>query len=187
MKGMTHIAIVYASRYGATKGIAERLEEFAQKAGLQADLLEAKAAAKADLTEYDGIIVGAGIQIGKVPGSLKKFLKKRKATLLLFKDRLAVFLCCGAAGEASGVEEAQTKYLQPLLTEFNLTPGTTDIFGGVYDLRANSAFGSIKSAIIRKMVEEQSPDKYDLNGLNDMRDWEAIEAWFQGYLTQFNE
>ncbi|MHA1777557.1 MAG: hypothetical protein DRO88_14335 [Promethearchaeia archaeon] len=182
---MYKIAIIYASRYGATKEIAEKMEENAQAADVDVSLVDVKNTFKLDLTAFDGVVVGGGIQIGKIPSSLRKFLKKKRAVLNLFKNNFGVFLVCGTAKDPAGVETAKEKYLTPLLTKYDLKPGTTAVFGGVFDLRLNSRFGKLKSGLIRKMLAEEGPKKYDLNGMNDFRDWATINRWFEAYLSNF--
>lgn len=182
---MSQLAIIYATRFGATQGVAERIGEIARGQNHHVDVFDAKKISKLDFSSYDGVIIGGGIQIGKIPGSLKKILQKFNTSFNQFQEKFALFLCCGAAQDEAGKKEATEKYLLPLLQEYDLTPGTTATFGGYYDLRKNSKFGKIKSAMIRKMIENDSPGKFDLNGMNDLRDWDKIENWAKKFLDNF--
>jgi len=66
------VLIVFTGKYGSSGMYASRLaEEFGD--GSQA--VDVKQAKKMDLDQWEGIIVGGGIYIGKTPRGLKSFFK----------------------------------------------------------------------------------------------------------------
>ena len=58
-----NILITYASKYGATKEIAEKIADVFRQAGLQADVFPVDGTL--DITPYEAIILGSAIYIGK--------------------------------------------------------------------------------------------------------------------------
>lgn len=54
---MTHILVTYASKYGATAEIAERIAEVIQNAGFMVDFLPVRRVS--DLAPYDAIVLGS--------------------------------------------------------------------------------------------------------------------------------
>ena len=73
---MTKALIVYGTRYGATASTSEEIAEILRKEGLDVRVVNAKEEKVQDITEYELVIVGSGIQINRWTGEPKKFLKK---------------------------------------------------------------------------------------------------------------
>ena len=80
--------VLYASKYGATKALAEKIaskmpgEALAVKVGGQ----------PADMNAYDTIILGTPIYMGKSHKEMKHFVSKNLPILL--QKRIGLFLCC---------------------------------------------------------------------------------------------
>jgi len=80
---MSKIAVVYKSKYGATKKYAGWIAK-----ELDAELLEAGKTDPAGLGAYDGIVYGGGLYAGGIAG-LKPFTKKTFKNLAVFTVGLA--------------------------------------------------------------------------------------------------
>jgi menaquinone-dependent protoporphyrinogen oxidase len=59
------ILVTYATKYGATKEIAERIGEVLRQIDLQVDILPVKGID--DVTPYRAVVLGCAIYIGKWP------------------------------------------------------------------------------------------------------------------------
>ena len=70
-----NILVTYASKYGATKEIAEKIGEVLRQAGLQADVFPVDGIR--DLTPYQAIILGSAIYIGKWQKEAVEFLQSQ--------------------------------------------------------------------------------------------------------------
>lgn len=80
--------IVYATKYGCTKKCAEILETF-----LDGDVEIIQAKNKAiNLNDYDNVVIGGSVYMGKMQSDITTFCKGYKSQLL--KKRLALFACC---------------------------------------------------------------------------------------------
>jgi len=84
---MTKKAIIYSSKLGKTRKIAEYVAK-----ALKADIFDLKKQTVIDISEYDHIIFGTGIHAGKPYKPLKEFLEKNKDQLL--KKKTTLFLSC---------------------------------------------------------------------------------------------
>lgn len=86
--------IVYSSKYGATKEIAERI-----KAGLKGEvvLLNAKEDRAVELEKYDTILLGASVYAGNVGKEMKAFCEKHKEALM--RKRVGLFFGCLMKGQ----------------------------------------------------------------------------------------
>ena len=57
------LLVTYASKYGATREIAEKITEILHQAGLQADVTSVKDVR--DLSAYQCVILGSAVYVGK--------------------------------------------------------------------------------------------------------------------------
>jgi menaquinone-dependent protoporphyrinogen IX oxidase len=58
------ILVAYATKYGATAGIAEKIGQVLRQAGLLTDVLPVDRVS--DLTPYEAVVLGSAVYIGKV-------------------------------------------------------------------------------------------------------------------------
>ncbi len=74
-----NVLIAYSSKYGSTKEIAENVCKILQTFGLDVNIEKASASLKMD--NYDAIILGSGVYIGKWLPGMENLLKKRFSLL----------------------------------------------------------------------------------------------------------
>jgi len=82
--------IIYASKYGCTADCAINL-----KSRLNSDVtvLDIKNISKnTNCSDYDTIIIGSSVYVGKIAKPLRGFCENNKDTLM--KKRIGIFLCC---------------------------------------------------------------------------------------------
>ena len=88
---MAKIIVVYESKYGNTRLVAETIVEgMREVSGIETVLNELKEVDKNRLAEFDAILVGSPNHIGSATGSIKKFLKEL-GKLNLTGKQVAVF------------------------------------------------------------------------------------------------
>jgi menaquinone-dependent protoporphyrinogen oxidase len=150
------ILIAYASKYGATREVAERIAQRLQKSGKQA---EAKPVAQiADLGKPEAVIVGSGLYQGAWLPEATTFVRKNASAL----SRIPTWLfSVGPLGTDVNDEE------QPLeLAEFRekIGPKQHAVFHGALDHSKLDRGDRIT------MKTAGAPE-------GDFRDWETIGAW----------
>ena len=178
---MTKALIIYGTRYGATASTSEEIAEILRKEGLDVRVVNAKEEKVQDITEYELVIVGSGIQINRWTGEPEKFLKKFQKELA--KKKVAIFVCCGGAHPLSEGEEktketqeAKTKYLEEKAVKYNIHPVAFGLFGGVYDFNKMSWFFRKTMSAVKPKLEEAGFKETE-PGLYDTRDLNAIRSW----------
>ena len=72
------VAVVYASKHGFTKGIAEFIRDKIQEKGVQAEAWDAREAHPVD---YDAFVIGSAVFMGKWMKEAKQFVARNKETL----------------------------------------------------------------------------------------------------------
>ena len=96
---MEKILVTYATKYGATKEIAEKIGEELRQAGLQTDVVPVDRVR--DLTAYKAVILGSAVYIGKWRKEAVEFLKKNVQALA---ERPVWLFSSGPTGEGDPVE-----------------------------------------------------------------------------------
>jgi len=178
---MTKALIVYGTRYGATEMTSEEIADVFHQEGLDVKVVNLKKDKVKDITEYEFVIVGSGIQINRWTKEPEKFLKKFQKELA--KKKVALFVCCGSTkplddktDKAKSIENARTKYLEEKAAKYNLQPIALGLFGGVYNYnKVPWLFGKFMEAVKPQLEEAGVPQTEP--GLYDTRDINAIRSW----------
>jgi menaquinone-dependent protoporphyrinogen oxidase len=151
------ILVAYASKHGATRGIAERIAQTLESQGQEAEALPIDTIR--DVKAYDAVVLGSAIYYGSWMKEATEFLLRNKAALA---SRPVWLFSAGPLGvEAKGAEEQPRE-----LTEFTdaIHPRGHQLFFGALD--------HTKLSFPERMVVKavRAPE-------GDYRDWTAIEAW----------
>ena len=84
--------IAFGTRYGCTEKCSKKLAEMLSN---DVETVNLKKNLKIDLEEYNTVIIGGSIVIGKINGEVKKFCTSNLSDLL--KKRIGLFICAGDA------------------------------------------------------------------------------------------
>lgn len=178
---MPKALIVYGTRTGVTANTSEVIADELKKGSLEVKVVDAKKEKVKDISEYDLVVVGSGIQIGKWTGEAEDFLKKHQKELE--SKKLALFVCCGSANPLSEgeqrtkeMETGKQKYLVEKATQYNLKPVALGYFGGCYDFNKMSwlfkkTLGSLKPKLEAAGYKATEDGAYDLRNLDEIRAW----------------
>jgi len=162
------ILITFGSKHGGTAEISERIAQTIQENGLSVDVSPANQAV--DVQQYDTIIVGTCVYIGRWHKAVVKFLEAHEQTLT-GKD--VWMFCSGPTGK--GDPEALLKgwkyppKLKPVLD--NIQPGEIKVFHGVLN---EEKLSGLERWMIKKV---NAPT-------GDFRDWNAIASWAKSILKK---
>jgi menaquinone-dependent protoporphyrinogen oxidase len=173
---LTKSLIVYGTRYGAAASASEEIANTLRRKGIEVDVVNAKAQKIKDISQYDLVIVGSGIQINRWTNEPEKFLKKFQKQLA--NKKVALFVCCGSATDKNkpeAAEQARRKYLEEKAAKYNLHPVALGLFGGVYNY--NNVPWYAKKAMEMDRPRVAATYKETEPGIYDTRDWNAIRVW----------
>jgi menaquinone-dependent protoporphyrinogen oxidase len=156
-----NILVAYASKYGATKEIAEKIGHMLRDAGHAVDVLPAEEVS--DLAPYAAVVLGSAVYIGGWRKPAARFLRAFEKELAGKKTWL---FSSGPTGQGDPLALVQgwrlPKGLQPVADR--VRPVDIAVFHG-------AAFPEKLSAIGRFMMKQVKAP------LGDFRDWNAISAW----------
>ncbi len=171
--------IVYGTRYGATTGTSEEIAKILQGEGFTVKVANAKEEKIKDISAYDLIVVGTGLQMGKWTGEIEDFLKRFQNELP--KKKVALFVSSMKTvlereGKLEDLAKDRKIEIDDKLPKYNLNPIATGFFGGNINFNkmnfiARKMFGGIRPQLDKDGFKESPPGVYDL------RDWEEIRSW----------
>jgi menaquinone-dependent protoporphyrinogen oxidase len=178
---MRKALIVYGTRYGTTANTSDVIADTLRQVGFEVKIVDAKKDKVQSISEFDLILVGSGIQMGKWTSEPEDFIKKHQKELSTKK--LALFVSCGGANPLSEGEQkdkelnnAKTKYLEEKATELKVNPIALGFFGGCYDFNKMSWFFKKTLSSIKPKLEGAGY-KESKAGVYDLRDLDAIRSW----------
>jgi len=155
------ILITFASKYGATSEIAEKIGAVLRQSGYDVDIMPADRVT--NLQSYKAVVLGSGVYAGQWLKKASRFLKENVKTL---SGQMLWIFSSGPTGQGDPAELMKgwrlPKSLQPV-ADLIKPRGIAVFHGNIRDDKLNF----FEKRII-KMVKAPS---------GDFRDWNAITAW----------
>ena len=155
------VLVVYATKYGATAGIAEKIGQVILQAGLQTDVLPTDRVS--DITVYKAIVLGSAVYVGQWRKEAVAFLENNEKAM----SKLPVwFFSSGPTGEGDPVQLMQgwqfPEAQQPIADR--IQPRDIAFFLGVLDMKK---LNMAEKLLIKGL---KAP-------VGDFRDWDVIASW----------
>ena len=174
------VLIAYCTRYGATASTSEEIAKVLREEGFDVRVANTKKEKIRSVSEYDLVIVAAGLQMYKWCKESEKFLKKFQEDLRAV--RTAIFVSSGAIavmeydGQTEEVEDHWQKHLLDKAEMYAIDPIALGRFGGIWDYnKMNFVFrksmGPFRMKLEEVGIQEVEP------GVYDTRDWDEIRRW----------
>jgi menaquinone-dependent protoporphyrinogen oxidase len=162
------VLVVYASKYGSTKGIAERIAATLNESGQQAAAVAAAAAGR--LVGYDAYVIGSAVYMFSWLKEATDFVHKNSE---LLSTKPVWLFSSGPIG--SDTKDAQGRDVREAtvpkeIAEFKATiqPQDHHVFWGAFDHTKLNFTHRMVFALpaMKKLLVE-----------GDFRDWDEIDAW----------
>jgi menaquinone-dependent protoporphyrinogen oxidase len=157
----TQVLVAYATKYGATAEIADKIGQVLRQAGIRTDVLPTDCVS--DLHSYKAVVLGSAVYIGRWRKEAATFLKANEKVLA---EQLVWLFSSGPTGEGNPVELTKgwhfPKALQPIADR--IRPRDIAVFHGVINMKK-------LNLIERWMINNVKAP------LGDFRDWDAITSW----------
>ena len=134
--------IVYLTKHGTSEKAAFMLKGAIGNGCVVLNLKNEKNIA---LNDYDNVIVGGSIHVGKLNKSLSQFIKENEKVLL--SKRLGLFLCCMESEEVAK-QEFETAFSEQLRNHAS----AAEVFGGEFLFEE---MNFIEKAIVKKVAGVQ--------------------------------
>ncbi len=161
---MKKVLVLYASKAGSTKEVAEFIGQEMTKSGAQVFVAEAEK--NIDPSAYNAVIIGSPIYMGKWLSEARDYLKLHEK--ILKNKPTAIFFTCLSMSDPAKKNEAE-KYLAEEKKLIN--PILVGKFAGKMDSSKLSFF----YRMIAKIVGAKD---------GDFRDWSAIAQWSRDFYSK---
>ncbi len=171
--------IIYGTRYGATASTSEEIAKILKEDGIDVKVVNVKKEKIKDISLYDLIVIGSGMQMGQWTGEAEDFLKRFQTQL--GGKKVAIFVSSMKSvsereGKTEDVEKTRKMALDDKVSKYGLHPIAIGFFGGILDFNQMNfvirrTFGFIRPQLEKDGFKESQPGVYDL------RDWEEIRKW----------
>jgi len=181
------VLILYGTRHGATESTAEEIAKVLQGEGLEVKVVNAKKEQVKDISPFDLIVVGSGMEMGKWTGEPENFLNQFQKELA--NKKVAIFVSSAAQAllenekKTEEIEKNKKQNLDDIAAKYNLHPIAMVTFGGVWDFNK-------MNFLLRKMLASFKPRieaagfKAIKPGFYDTRDWNVIRTWAKELATK---
>ena len=169
------VLVGYASKHGATRGIAERIAARLVDGGRDARLVPI--ANVGNPAAYSAFVLGSAVYMGRWRKEASEFIRQNSA---LLSTRPVWLFCSGPLGTATTDDQGRDVMDSSRPGEFDgfeasIAPRDLTVFRGALDPRERDG----GSWLLRRL-----PAGRRLLPEGDFRDWAAIEAWAEGIAAE---
>jgi menaquinone-dependent protoporphyrinogen oxidase len=165
-----HVLVAYASRHGATQGIAERIAETLSEAGIQAEARPAASVRAA--AEYDAFVVGSAAYMFHWLKDASSFVKHNRETL---SARPVWLFSSGPVGADVLDAKGQDPRVAAIPKEI------PELSEAVRAREHRVFFGALEAGRkpigLAERLTNMMPAARDALPVGDFREWPEIEAW----------
>ncbi len=172
--------LIYATRYGATALTAQEIAKTLREEHFEVKVVDAKTEKIQDISEFELVIVGGGLKMGKWTRETDAFLKNFQKDLA--QKKVAIFVSSAvkslfeSQGKTEDLEKIRKQYLEDEASKYNLLPIALGLFGGIMD---KNKMGFIFRRTLGPLIKqfEAAGFKGTSPGVIDTRDGEEIRKW----------
>jgi menaquinone-dependent protoporphyrinogen oxidase len=157
----TRALVAYGSKYGSTGGIADSIGETLRELGIEADVRPAADVHKID--QYDLVVIGGGVYVGRWHGDAVAFVKRFEDDLL---DRPTWLFSSGPTGGSPKAEADMAR----VIAEQPGPPGNVAKAATRIGIRGHRTFAGAVTEGMGGIFARWIPK-------GDWRDPDAIRAW----------
>ncbi|MEW6142143.1 MAG: flavodoxin domain-containing protein [Chloroflexota bacterium] len=158
------VLVAFASKYGATAEIANRVGQIIRKEGFEVDVLPFNRVV--DLAQYKAVIISSAVYIGQWRKEAVKFVTQNEK---LLTERQVWIFSSGPTGEGDAMElMSGWKYpgkLKPAIERIH--PNDIAVFHGLIDMKR---LNFMERFMINRVKAASG----------DFRKWDAVDKWAAG-------
>lgn len=160
---MSKVLVVYGTKSGCTKGVAERIGETLSARGANVEVVTAESLE--DPTGFDAIVVGSGVRAGTWHPAAREWVGANADVL---KKLPVAFFTCGLVITQGHDKESEVRaYTDALIAETGIEPISIGVFAGWNEPKE---FSFLERSVMKLMKAPQG----------DFRDPAEIAEWAEG-------
>jgi menaquinone-dependent protoporphyrinogen oxidase len=174
---MTKVLIAYGTTNGHTARIAEYLADVIRSQGHKAAAVDLKRSQDALLDDYDAVIVGGSIHMGKHDEHVRDFVRRNRVAL----ERLpSAFFSVSLA--AHGDMENARAYVENFERETGWRPVHVGFFSGALLYRQ---YGFLKRLMMKKIVRDKPGNlSLDTSRDHEYTEWDEVKRFAENFMER---
>jgi menaquinone-dependent protoporphyrinogen oxidase len=174
---MTKILIAYGTTEGHTARIAERIADVVRGQGHEAEALDLKRSPDALMDQYDALVVGGSIHMGKHDAHVRDFVRRNRGLL----ERLpSAFFSVSLA--AHGDMENARAYVENFEQETGWRPAHVGFFSGALLYRQ---YGFLKRFMMKRIVHSKPGNlSLDTSRDHEYTEWDEVKRFAEDFLQR---
>lgn len=168
---MANILVIYASKYGQTKKIADAIAKHLHSYDHSLSLLNIDhISSKIDLNQCDAVIIGASVHAGEYSSKLQEWIKTNHQ---LFASKPTAFysVCLGILQKDEKVQTEEQKIKEGLFDRTGWRPSLSEIFAGALEY---SKYNWFLKRIMRRIVRKAGIET-DMTKDYEYTNWKQVE------------
>ena len=164
--------VLYGTGEGQTAKIAERIATTIGERGHEASAIDVRDRPDPfTLDEYDAVIVGASIHVGKHQDTVREFVTYNRAAL---SEMPTAFYQVSLSSATEEKREEAAGYVESFLTETEWHPDRIGQFGGALRF---SEYGFLKRLMMKQIAKDLLAKEGKRKGDVEFTDWDAVDAF----------
>jgi menaquinone-dependent protoporphyrinogen oxidase len=176
------IVIIYASRYGQTAKVAERIASTLRGSHQVLLLPAGESAAFFDPRSCEGVIVAGSVHFGRHQRSIRQWVRQHAIILATLPSAFVSVSGAGGSPVEEGKREAR-RYVDEFLADAAWSPRKTAIFGGSVPY---TRYGFFVRWFMKRLAVKRGRD-YDTTRDYEYTDWDAVEQFARDFLQMIEE
>ena len=174
---MTKILITYGTTEGQTARIADHVADVIRKHSVEAQVLDLKRSTDVPLDDYDAVIVGGSIHMGKHQEDVADFVRTNRVEL----ERLpSAFFSVSLA--AHGDMENAEAYVADFEQQTGWHPTKVGLFGGALLYRK---YGILRRWMMKRIVRDKPGVlSADTSRDHEYTDWDQVKRFAEDFLER---
>lgn len=170
------VLVVYATKYGQTRKIAERIADVVRGEGALVDLWK-PGDDFPDIRRYNDVIVASPVYFGRHPSSVARWVRQHRDWLpRLHTAFLSISL---TANSPSGHSEAM-KAVASFIRATKWAPNVMRVFGGALPY---TRYNPILRLVMRAIAKRHGGDT-DTSRDYEYTNWDAVDAFARAFVSR---
>ncbi|OYR45844.1 flavodoxin domain-containing protein [Halorubrum sp. Ea8] len=169
---MSSVLVLYGTGEGQTAKIAERIAATISERGHETRAIDVRDRPDSfTLEEYDAVVVGASIHVGKHQDEIRDFVTENRDAL---SGMPTAFFQVSLSSANEEKREEAAGYVESFITETQWHPDRIGQFGGALRF---SEYGFLKRLMMKQIAKDLLTEEREPNGDIEFTDWDAVDAF----------
>jgi menaquinone-dependent protoporphyrinogen oxidase len=175
---MMRVLIAYGTTDGQSARIAEYLADVIRLQGHEALPVDLTRSGASDPADYDAVIVGGSVHLGKHQNSVRRFVRKHRAALERMST--AFFSVSLSAQETTETARREAQgYVEKFIQDTSWRPGRVGLFAGAL---LYSRYGFFKRWMMKRIAGSKGSPDTDTSRDYVYTDWAGVKRFAEAFL-----